>query len=119
MKTLAMLLATVMVATLLGCTPEEQGAVGGAAMGAVLGAVVGNQSGDSREGAAIGALAGTIVGYEIGKAQANNQQGRVVAERQSVVCPYCSYQMGLPGNAQPGDIIECPNCHNEFVLRAY
>jgi hypothetical protein len=113
-----MLLATVMVAALLGCTPEEQGAVGGAAMGAVLGAVVGNQSGDSREGAAIGALAGTIVGYHIGKAQGNANRA-MQAERLSVVCPYCNYQMGLPANAQPGDIIGCPNCNNEFVLRAY
>jgi outer membrane lipoprotein SlyB len=118
MRTLAMLLATVMVVGLFGCTSEEQGAAGGAVMGALLGAVVGNQTGNSREGAAVGALAGTIVGYHIGKAEGNNQ-GRVVAERLSVVCPYCSYQMGLPGNAQPGDIIECPNCHNEFVLRAY
>ncbi|MBN1918832.1 MAG: glycine zipper 2TM domain-containing protein [Verrucomicrobia bacterium] len=111
-------MATMMVATLLGCTPREEGAAGGAVMGALLGAVVGNQTGDSREGAAIGAVAGTIVGYHIGKAQ-EGSQSRVVADRLSVDCPYCSYNMGLPSSAGPGDIIECPNCHNEFVLRAH
>lgn len=117
MRTLAMLLAIAFTVGLVGCTAEEQGVAGGAAMGAILGAVVGNQSGHSKEGAAIGALAGTIVGYHIGKAEGNANRG-FEAEQLSVVCPHCRYQMGLPLKARPGDIIECPNCHNDFVLRA-
>ena len=113
MKTLAMLLATALVVGLFGCTAEEQGTAGGAALGAILGAVVGNQSGNSREGAAIGALAGTIVGYHIGKAQGDNAR----PQQLSVVCPHCRYELGLPPDAGPGDIVECPNCHNDFVLR--
>ena len=113
MKTLAVLLAVAFTLPLVGCTAEEQGAAGGAALGAVLGAVVGNQSGHSREGAAIGALAGTIVGYHIGKAQGDRQPEPLL----SVHCPHCRYHMGLPADARAGDIVECPNCHNDFVLR--
>jgi hypothetical protein len=117
MRTLAMLFAIALTVGLVGCTSEEQGVAGGAAMGALLGAVVGNQTDNSWEGAAVGALAGSIVGYHIGKAEGNSQ--RVYeAEQLSVVCPYCRYQMGLPSNARPGNIIECPSCHNDFVLRA-
>ena len=116
MKTLAMLLAVAFTLTMIGCTAEEQGAAGGAAMGAVLGAVVGNQSNHSWEGAAIGALAGTIVGYHIGKAEGDAQRA-LDAQQLSVYCPHCNYHMGLPANARAGDIVECPNCHNDFVLR--
>jgi uncharacterized Zn-finger protein len=87
-------------------------------LGGVLGAVVGNQTDNSWEGAAVGALAGSIVGYHIGKAEGNTQR-TVEAQQLSVSCPYCQYHMWLPINARPGNIIECPNCHNEFVLRAY
>jgi hypothetical protein len=118
MKTLAVLVAIALVASLfVGCTPEGQGAAGGAAMGALLGAVVGNQTDNSWEGAAVGALAGTIVGYHIGKAQGDAQRA-MEGQQLSVLCPYCRYHMGLPHEARPGDIIECPHCHNDFVLRA-
>ena len=113
MKTLAVLVIVALAAGLVGCTAEEEGVAGGAALGAILGAVVGNQSGDSWEGAAIGALAGTIVGYHIGKAQGDNAP----TQQLSVVCPHCRYELGLPADAGPGDIVECPNCHNDFVLR--
>ena len=113
MKTLSILLAAALVVGLAGCTAEEQGLAGGAAMGAVLGAVVGNQTGDSWEGAAIGAIAGSIAGYHIGKAQGDATE----AQSLSVNCPNCRYHMGLPNHATVGDIIECPNCRNDFVLR--
>ena len=118
MRTLATLFAIALTVSLLGCTAEEQGVAGGAAMGAVLGAVVGNQTDNSWEGAAVGALAGSIVGYHIGKAQGDSERV-YVAEPLTVVCPYCRYHMGLPHNARSGNIIECPSCHNDFVLRAH
>jgi uncharacterized protein YcfJ len=117
MRTLAMLFAIALTVGLIGCTAEEQGVVGGAAMGAVLGAVVGNQTDNSWEGAAVGALAGSIVGYHIGKAQGDADTA-LEGHQLSVVCPYCRYHMGLPDEAKPGNIIECPSCHKDFVLRA-
>lgn len=65
------LVLLLVLATMVGCTKTEEGAVIGGAGGAGLGAIIGNQVGSTAGGAAIGgvagAAAGALIGHELDK----------------------------------------------------
>lgn len=57
------IIAMLMVlATIVGCTPTEQGATIGAASGAAIGGAVSGKVGGALAGAAIGGVAGALIG---------------------------------------------------------
>lgn len=68
-RTLAVVVCTLVLAT-MGCTvPGKRTAIGagtGAAFGAGVGAIIGHQSGEKGKGAAVGAVVGSLLGGGIG-----------------------------------------------------
>ncbi|MCR4338081.1 MAG: YMGG-like glycine zipper-containing protein [Candidatus Omnitrophica bacterium] len=81
MKKMGMLIPSLFIVFLIGCTTTQKSAAVGTLGGATVGGIVGHQSGHGKEGAAIGAAAGALGGY-------------VVGERISVkkFCPTCGRQ---------------------------
>ena len=115
MRIVSLILAIVFAATLLGCTVEEQSALGGAAIGGAAGAIIGHQSGSTKEGALIGATVGLLGGYLYGKHRAKKTaQGTV---EKYVECPKCRTTLRLEERAAAGDKIRCGSCETTFILR--
>ena len=115
MKTLRILLAICLIATLFGCTQEEQAAGTGAIIGAGVGAIIGHQSGETAEGAALGAAVGGLAGYGYGKMQQRQTEDGDVEKY--VKCPKCETTLMLPAEADAGDQIRCANCGTQFKLQ--
>lgn len=115
MKTLSLIVALVLAASLIGCTQEEQTAGTGALIGAGVGAIIGHQSGEAKEGALIGGAVGGLAGYQYGKMKkAQNEAGDV---QNYVDCPKCNTTLNLPAKAGVGDTIRCQKCGTEFSLK--
>lgn len=62
-----LVILSVILMFLTGCTTMQRGAGTGAVAGGALGAIIGHQSGHTAEGAGIGAAAGAIAGGIIGE----------------------------------------------------
>ncbi len=70
-KLISLLLLSVLIGSVSGCTTTQKGAAVGGLGGAALGGIIGHQSGHGAEGAviggAVGAISGALVGEQLDK----------------------------------------------------
>jgi hypothetical protein len=112
MKRALLVILSIAVVAVAGCTATEQSTGTGAALGAGVGAVIGNQSGHNAEGALIGGVVGAITGNAIGKAKEGNTTA--AAPQVIVKCPYCKANVDVTG-FPAGSNVRCPACNNVFT----
>ena len=114
MKLLLILLLLPLISLHLGCTQNEQFAVGGVAAGSAVGAIIGHQHSSSHrdKGVLIGAAVGAIAGIAVG--QAKELERVKNGEQLIAVCPSCESKVDVT-DLPMHSTVECPGCRTKFT----